>query len=81
MSSQEKDNDGWAQENGYEFHAESQRVISEGARSLDIFRRAESFRDHVVGVHRNRPFEILDARFEMSDSTGFIFVWHTVVVI
>lgn len=81
MSNHQKDNAGWAQENGYDYHAETGGVAAEGARSLDIFRRADSFRDHVLGVHRNKPFEILDVRVERSDSTGFFFVWNTVVVI
>ena len=51
----------WAQQNGYEYHAKSEGVIADGARSLDIFRKADGCRDHVLGVHRNRPFEILDA--------------------
>ena len=40
MSNHQKDNAGWSQENGYEFHAETAGVISEGARSFDIFRKA-----------------------------------------
>jgi hypothetical protein len=87
MSDHHKGNAGWAQENGYEFHAKSEGVIFEGARSLDIFRKADSYRDHVLGVHRNRPFEILDAWVETHDATGeggfggYGFVWETIVVI
>jgi hypothetical protein len=77
----------WAQENGYEYHAEADGAISEGARRLDIFRKADSFRDHVLGIHRNRPFEILDVWFETHDTSGdghaggFGFVWKTVILI
>jgi hypothetical protein len=60
MNDNQNENAKWAQENGYEFHAKSEGVISDGARSLDIFRKADSYRDHVLGVHRNRRFEILD---------------------
>lgn len=71
----------WAQENGYEFQAESEGVTFEGARSLDIFRDAESFRDHVRGSHRNRPFEILDVQHEEMHGGDFGTVWKTVVLI
>lgn len=87
MSSHHKDNAGWAQENGYEYYAETGGVGSEGASTLDIFRKADSYRDHVLGVHRNRPFEILDARVEThetsgdGDAGGYGFVWKTVVLI
>jgi hypothetical protein len=87
MNDQQNENAQWAQQNGYEFHAGSEGVISEGARSLDIFRKADSFRDHVLGVHRNRPFEILDAWVETYEATGeggcggYGFVWETIVVI
>ena len=60
MKNHQNENSRWAQENGYEFHAETEGVISEGARDLDIFRRADCFRNHVLGTYRNRPFEILD---------------------
>lgn len=60
MNDHQNENATWARENGYEYHAESAGATSEGARSLDIFRKADSFRDHVLGVHRNRPFEALD---------------------
>jgi hypothetical protein len=81
MEHQHSENAGWARENGYEFHAESEGVIYEGARSLDIFRRAEGFRDHVLGVHRNRPFEILDVMVSEHSGNGYFFVWKTIVVI
>ena len=71
----------WSQENGYEFHSESEGVISEGARSLDIFRRAEGFRDHVLGVHRNRPFEIRDVMVSEHGVDGYFFVWRTIILI
>ena len=71
----------WAQENGYEFHAETEGVFSEGARSLDIFRKAESFRDHVLGSFRNRPFEILDVQVEVNRGDDWFNVWKTVVLI
>ncbi len=86
MSEHHNDNQRWAEENGYEFHAETQGAFSEGARSLHIFRKADSFRDHVRGIYRNRPFEILDVRVEHYDmgsdgSGGYGFVWKTVVPI
>lgn len=81
MNDHKNENAQWAQENGYKFHAKSDGVISEGARSLDIFRRAEGFRDHVLGVHRNRPFEILDVMVSEHSGNGYFFVWKTIVVI
>ena len=71
----------WAQENGYEFHAETEGAFSDGARSLDIFRKAESFRDHVLGIYRNRPFEILDVQVEEMRGGEWGYVWKTVVLI
>lgn len=71
----------WAQEHGYEFHAETEGVVSAGARTLDIFRKAEGFRDHVLGVHRNTPFEILDVEYEVTRGGRFGSVWKTVVLI
>jgi|688.fasta_scaffold223975_2 hypothetical protein len=71
----------WAQENGYEYNAESEGVSFEGARSLDIFRKAESFRDHVRGIHRNRPFEILDVHVEVNRSEEWRHVWKTTILI
>jgi hypothetical protein len=71
----------WAQENGYEFHAETEGVVSAGTRTLDIFRKSEGFRDHVLGIHRNRPFEILDVQYEVTRGGRFGSVWKTVVLI
>jgi hypothetical protein len=76
-----KDNIRWAQENGYEFHAETQGAFSEGARSLDLFRKAESFRDHVVGNYRGRPFEILDIQRSEGEGGEWGLVRKTVVLI
>ena len=56
-------------------------MLSEGARSLDIFRKAESFRDHVLGIHRNRPFEILDVQVKEMRDGEWGYVWKTVVLI
>ncbi|MFN9954209.1 MAG: hypothetical protein ACK55I_14010, partial [bacterium] len=53
----------------------------EGARSLDIFRKAERFRDHVRGIHRNRPFEILDVHVGVNRSDEWRHVWQTIIVI
>ncbi len=71
----------WAQENGYEFKAESDGVIFEGARSLHISRKAEGFRDHVLGEYRNRPFEILDVECRVHVDGEYGSVWKTVVLI
>lgn len=81
MTSPQNKNLTWAQENGYEYHAEAEGVISEGARGLDLFRKAEDLRDHVLGIHRERPFEILDVQVEIlrGDERGS--VWKTVVLI
>jgi hypothetical protein len=81
MRNHQKENSEWAAENGYEFHAVTQGAFYQGARSLDVFRKAESFRDHVVGTSRGRPFEILD--FQRSESEGgeWGFVWKTVILI
>jgi hypothetical protein len=81
MSNHQIENSKWARENGYEFHPETQGAFSEGARGLDIFRKAESFRDHVLGIHRNRPFEILDVQVEVNRDDAWFNVWKTVVVI
>ena len=81
MNNPQRKNLTWAQENGYEFHAETEGVISEGARGLDIFRKAESFRDHVLGIHRNRPFEILDVQVEVIRAEEWGNIWKTVVLI
>jgi hypothetical protein len=74
-------NDKWAQQNGYEYHAETGGVFSEGARDLDCFRKANGFREHVSGTYRNRPFEILDVRKEVQRGQGFSFVQRTIVLI
>jgi hypothetical protein len=65
MQGHHDDNAGWARENGYEYHAG----------------KAEDCRDHVLGIHRNRPFEILDVRVTRHSVNGFYFVWKTIVVI
>lgn len=75
------DTAGWAQENGYDYHAETQGAISKEARSLAVFRKAERFRDHVQGIHRNRPFEILDFEKQTQEGDMYGSVWHTVILI
>lgn len=81
MNDQQNGNAAWAEECGYQYHAETGGTFSESVRSLHIFRKADSYRNHVLGVYRNRPFEILDVRVERHDSTGYFFVWETVVVV
>lgn len=81
MNNSQNKNLTWAQENGYEYNDESEGVTFEGARSLDIFRKAESFRDHVCGIHRNRPFEILDVQHKEMHGDAWGHVWKTVVLI
>jgi VIT1/CCC1 family predicted Fe2+/Mn2+ transporter len=81
MNNPQNKNLTWAQEDGYGYNAESEGVTFEGARSLDIFRKAESFRDHVRGIYRNRPFEILDVHVEVSRSEEWRHVWKTIVLI
>jgi hypothetical protein len=71
----------WAQQNGYEYHAETEGVFSAGARDLDSFRKANGFREHVLGTYRNRSFEILDVRKEVQRGEGFSFVERTVILI
>jgi len=71
----------WAQANGYEYHAETGGVFSESARSLDVFRKANGFRNHVAGTYRNRTFEILDVRKEVHRGGSFGFVERTVILI
>jgi|GEM_PF-1533976 len=61
----QNENDRWAQENGYEYDPETAGVIVEGARDLDVFRKATRLRHHVVGTYRNRPFEVLDVQKEV----------------
>jgi hypothetical protein len=31
---------------------------------MDVFRRAQAYRGHVVGQHRGRPFEVFDFQKE-----------------
>lgn len=81
MNDHHKDNFRWAQENGYEFHAETQGAFSDGARSLDIFRKAEGFLNLVVGTYRGRPFEILDIQRSEMQAGEWGLVRKTVVVI
>jgi hypothetical protein len=71
----------WAQQNGYEYHAETGGVSTEVARDLDSFRKANGFREHVSGTYRNRPFEILDVRKEVQRGHGFSFVQRTIILI
>jgi hypothetical protein len=81
MKNHQNENFRWAQENGYDYHAETQGAISEGARGLGVFRGAESFQNHVVGAYRNRPFEILDVRKEERHHGSFGYVEKTVVLV
>jgi hypothetical protein len=80
MQRHQKDNAKWAEENGYELNAETTGAISNGASSLDIFRKAEDFREHIVGIHRNRPFEILDIMVRYSGDHYYP-SWKTIVLI
>jgi hypothetical protein len=77
----QNENDRWAQENGYEYHAETGCAFSESARDLDVLRKASGFRNHVAGTCRNRPFEILDVRKEVQRGGSFGFVERTVILI
>jgi hypothetical protein len=81
MMKHQNENYQWAQENGSEYHAETGGAFSESARELDVFRKANGFRNHVVGTYRNRPFEILDVRKEVHRGEGFGFVETTVILI
>jgi hypothetical protein len=65
MSNHHTENERWAEENGYEYHAGKE----------------EGFKDHVFGTYRNRPFEIRDVRFTRQNVDGFYYVWKTIVVI
>ena len=76
-----RQNAGWAQENRHEFHAVSEGALYEEARGLKVFRRAEGFREHVVGTHRDRPFEVLDIRELKSFDGASGYVWKTVVLV
>lgn len=80
MKDHHKDNLGWAQKNGYEFHAESKGPIFQDARNLDIFRGAYSFCNHVCGIYRNTPFEIIDVRKETQREDAS-FVDKTIILI
>lgn len=81
MTNPQPNNLTWAQENGYQFNANSKGVSFEGAHSLDIFRKAKSFRDHALGSFRNRPFEILDIQVEEMCGGEYSEVWKTVILI
>ncbi len=81
MQHHQKDNAGWAQENGYELNAETTGALSKGASSLDVFRNAASYRDHVIGIQRNRRFEILDVRFDVMRGSEAGSIWKTVALI
>ena len=81
MQRHQKDNAKWAEENGYELNAETTGAISNGASSLDIFSKVEDFREHIVGIHRNRPFEILDIMVRQHSGDGYYSVWKTIVLI
>lgn len=76
-----RQNSGWAQENRHEFHAVSEGALYEGACGLKVFRRAEGFREHVVGTHRDRPFEVLDIRELKSFDDAAGHIWKTVVLV
>ena len=65
MHNHQPENAEWAQQNGYEYHAE----------------KAEDCIDHVLGIFRNRPFEIYDLRFTRHGHDGYYYVWKTIVVI
>jgi hypothetical protein len=71
----------WAQENGYQFHAETQGSAYETARNLDVFRKADGFYEHVLGIYRNRAFEVLDVRKSVRHGDTFGFVRETVVLV
>jgi hypothetical protein len=81
MTNPQHKNLAWAQESGYEFSANSDGIRFEGARHLDIFRKANGFRNHVLGAFRNRPFEILDVQVEETRGGEYGNVWKTVIVI
>lgn len=78
---QQNENDRWTQGNGYAYHAETEGTFSEGARELDVFRKANGFRNHVTGTYRNRPFEIIDVRKEVHRGGNFGFVERSVILI
>ena len=65
MNSPPNKNLDWAEENGYEYQAG----------------QVGSSRDHVLGIDRNRLFEIVDIRVEMPSDGEVYSVWQTIVVI
>lgn len=73
-------NSDWASENRHEFHAESAGPFAQRARGMDVFRRAQAYRDHAVGQHRGRPFEVLDFQEEKSGVDAWP-NWRTVVLL
>lgn len=73
-------NSDWARENRHEFHAESGGPFAQRARGMDVFRRAQAYRDHAVGQHRGRPFEVLDFQEEKSGVDAWP-NWRTVVLL
>ena len=81
MSQPPSKNSIWAQEHGYQFHAETNGASFEDARKLSIFRRADGYREHVHGVFRGRSFEILDAQVRHNSENVDYHVWQTIVVV
>jgi hypothetical protein len=73
-------NSDWARENRYEFHADSAGPFAQVARGMDVFRRAQAYRGHVVGQHRGRPFEVFDFQKEATRPDSWS-TWHTVVLL
>lgn len=73
-------NSDWASENRHEFHAESAGPFAQRARGMDVFRRAQAYRDHAVGQHRGRPFEVFDLQEEKSGVDAWP-NWRTVVLL
>jgi hypothetical protein len=81
MEQSDNKNYRWAEENGYDFHAETGGVIFTGARELDGFRKAENYRNHVVGTYRDRPFEILDVTKSRRLAGTYRLVTRTVILV
>ena len=73
-------NSDWARENRYEFQADSAGPFAQVARGMDVFRRAQAYRDHAVGQHRGRPFEVFDFQKEALGADAYS-TWHTVVLL
>lgn len=73
-------NSDWARENRYEFHAESAGPFAQVAHGMDVLRRAQAYRDHAVGQHRGRPFEVFDFQEEKSGVDAWP-NWRTVVLL